>query len=460
MNDSSNVTRAHKAVHVPTLHESRAIRCMYFLLPIIAFIWICIVTGQIWCNTLERDEGYLNAAASLVAHGKMPYIDFIFPQQPYYPLIYGLLFKINSPSLLTARILSGVFYGCLVALVALFMLKQRHDRQQAFWAVIFMAFNTLGLFWYTKAKHYISADMFMFAAFLLVIDACSRRSERRILNWRLILAGACAAVAVQIRLLLAPGMVLLAAAVVVIQHPRLNWKALAGMGIGAAATALPNLLLFCLAPDAWLFNNFTLQLATRPVVDLHLVLRSMAAALWGAVKLPENAFLLALCIAGIRLKAGSAEVNAGERLALLMVLVLSLAFLVPAPTYRQYWVETIPYLVVAATRPWCRLLTARTNRRTSDSWVLTGMVVLVMLVGGYRAVGRMMNSQHWHPRWGLGYYLQFKDYMAAVNERNGNGEIRRVLTWWPGYLVADGLLPYPGSELGRPCYRAIGRFSL
>jgi hypothetical protein len=52
-------------------------------------------------------------------------------------------------------------------------------------------------------------------------------------------------------------------------------------------------------------------------------------------------------------------------------------------------------------------------------------------------------------------FLEYQEHMC----RHVRSEDRTLLTWWPGYLLVEGVSPYPGAELGRPTERALGRLS-
>ena len=432
-------------------------RMLIIVVVMLVLFWGLLLIGQAWHNALERDEGYLNAAAYLVSIGFTPYVDFIFPQQPYYPLIYGLWYKLTAVSLLGSRYLSIFFYGCLVAAMAVSMVALRKDKDQAFWAAIFLAFNTLCLFWYPRAKHYVSADLFLYIAFWLSVQtAAGLHSNRKVPVWWALAAGACAAIAIQIRLLLAPALPVLACAIV--------WKKWRGGGrghlgwfcLGLIIASLPNAAIFCQSPAAWFFNNFEMHLATRPEIEPGVAIRSMGTAVWGFVRRFENSLLIAFALGGLILPGRAPRVTIGERLALGVIIALSAGFLIPQPTYRQYWVEVMPYLVVASVGPWCRFLDQCNQRLSHKKYLAAGILLVIVMAGGYKAVGRVVVSQHWHPVWGMGHYLRFNAYMQTKEQSDPQS---LMLTWWPGYLVAHGIRPYPGSELGKPCYRAVNRLS-
>lgn len=419
--------------------------------------WLVLVAGQVWHNPLERDEGYLNAAAALAAEGRTPYLDYIFPQQPYYPLIYGILYKLTGPSILHGRVFSALLLAVFIALMAVTVRRVRGDGRQAFWAALFLAFNTLALFWYPRAKHYISADLLLFMGFAALLWARGlRRDNNRAAGFLLLLAGACTAAAVEVRALLAPAIIPLALAAAFDDQRKFSLGGFFFFGAGGLIASLPNLYILFQDPEAWFFNNFKLQLVTRPQLAPGEAGTMLLQALTGLLRLPEMVFLGLMCLAGLAWRARSRPLAPGSALALWMVVFLSAGFLLPRPTYRQYWVETLPYLIVAGMGPWCALFSWAGRRYARPRALFLAFVAVFVLLGGYKAAGRIILNQHDQPVWGMRHYLEYRDYLAAKAAGAG-GRDKVMLTWWPGYLVAPGLVPYQGSELGRPCRRARGR---
>jgi hypothetical protein len=75
--------------------------------------------------------------------------------------------------------------------------------------------------------------------------------------------------------------------------------------------------------------------------------------------------------------------------------------------------------------------------------------------GGYRAAGRILYDHHNDPQLGIAGLLAYQDHMR----QHVRSDDRVLLTWWPGYLLVRGVLPYPGAELGRPAERATDQLS-
>ncbi len=127
---------------------------------------VILLAGLVWHQKLERDEGYLSAGSWLVAQGRLPYHDFVFPQQPYFLFIYSLLMQLTGPSMLAARIFSAAIFLVLAAILFIFVSRYYH-RHAAKWAVVFFCFNTMSLYWYPRARQYVICDLLLFSSFFL-----------------------------------------------------------------------------------------------------------------------------------------------------------------------------------------------------------------------------------------------------------------------------------------------------
>jgi hypothetical protein len=70
----------------------------------------------IW-RYVDGDEGSYLAAAALVGDGRLPYRDFLYPQTPLFPYVYGAWAFVTGESWYAARLLSAVFAAATGVLV-------------------------------------------------------------------------------------------------------------------------------------------------------------------------------------------------------------------------------------------------------------------------------------------------------------------------------------------------------
>src|SRR5690348_7886471 len=86
-----------------------------------ALLWYANTAAFAW------DEGYHLLAAWLMAHGKTPYIDFLFPQTPLNAYWNSALLRFIGESWHVTHTAAALLTACAVAMVAIYVF-QRLDR--------------------------------------------------------------------------------------------------------------------------------------------------------------------------------------------------------------------------------------------------------------------------------------------------------------------------------------------
>src|SRR3569833_1150913 len=96
------------------------------------------------------DEGYHLVAAWLIAHGKQPYIDFVFPQTPLNAYWNAILLRVFGVSWRVPHTAASLLTSCAVATIAVWVFR-RTDAPPA-WrascaitAAVFTGFNTANM---------------------------------------------------------------------------------------------------------------------------------------------------------------------------------------------------------------------------------------------------------------------------------------------------------------------------
>jgi hypothetical protein len=414
---------------------------------------VALVAGLVWHQRLEKDEGYLAEGAWLVACGRVPYRDFIFPQQPYFPLVYGALLWLVGPSLVAARALSAVLFLALGGLVFILLRRLRPGAQVPYWGALFFCFNTLSLYWYPRARQYALADVLLFLGFVLVSTPGRSGPDRRGLR-ACLLGGAAAGASAEVRLLLAPAVVALAIAAGRGVARRWSWRRSGAFAWGVLLANLPFLWLLARQPEAWLKDAYALQLVLRPPLEIGVLFSQVRLSLVEFVSVPENVWLLVA--AGLAVLPGRERSTGPARWTLALLLIVAAAALLTYPTQGQYLVEVVPYLAVLAALGMGRLA-ARLSLSSGRFARLApaAMMPVLVLLGGGRAAARIVYDHHHDRAVGMASFLAYQDLM----QRLAGSDDRMLLTWWPGYLLVRGVTPYPGAELGRPTERALGRLS-
>jgi len=424
-------------------------------LAVLAPYFIALSAGLVWHQPLEKDEGYLSGTSWLVAGGRLPYVDFVLPQQPYFPLTYGVLLRWTGPSLLAARGLSAALFFLLGSLVFVFLLRGSGSPTLARWGAATFCFNTLTLYWYPRCRQYVLTDLLLFAAFFLVADEQGPSPARRRLR-ALAMAGAAAGAAMHTRLLVAPAVVVLAVAAARAGGSAWSWRRVGAFGLGGLAASVPFLWLFALGPSEWAFNTYSLQVLLRPPFETSHAFSRVTWALGRFFSVPIPLGLGLLCTWGILSRRARAWTLPAPGLAWGMTAAVGVSALLCYPTQDQYLVQILPYLVVVAMGPWGRWMSRLSgDRRPPVRAVPALLLILAVGAGSGRAVRRIASDQHHDPRLGVADLMAYQEFMA----RQGGHQEGTLLTWWPGHLLVPGVRPYPGSELGRPSERAVGRLS-
>jgi hypothetical protein len=106
---------------------------------------------------IDGDEGYLLYAARLVAEGKTLYQEFFFPQAPFVPTVFALLYKVVGSGWYSARALAGVMAALSGLLV--FELARHYTKALRWGALAAFLYAACGysIGWIPIAKTYGSA---------------------------------------------------------------------------------------------------------------------------------------------------------------------------------------------------------------------------------------------------------------------------------------------------------------
>ena len=415
---------------------------------------LALVAASLWHLELERDEGYMSYGAWLVAQGELPYRDFMFPQQPYHPLVFSLVMALFGPSLVAARVLSALCFVALAVTLTITVARHAGDSRLALWTGCLFACNTMALFWYPRAKQYALTDLLLFLGFVLVLEARRRAgADGRPRSALLMAAGVLAGASLHVRLLTAPAVLVLAAAAA--RPTAARWRPLGALwfSTGMALASTPFLLLLVQAPGHWLFDTVRFQTLVRP--DGSVLERGLlaAAALGRFFKYPVLAVLGlgAVTAAALELRArraGSPRAGYPWQVAAWLLATLVVTALACHPTQGQYLVMTIPYLAFVSSPLVARGLAALGQTPTGRLAASLALALCIVL-GSAGALGWIAEDRHRDFELGLGPFLEYQEFMTAQVDVGAG----TTLAWWPGYLLVRGMERHPGGELGRPSDR-------
>ncbi|MHB8079776.1 MAG: hypothetical protein ACYDIE_11055, partial [Candidatus Krumholzibacteriia bacterium] len=211
---------------------------------------------------VDGDEGFYAAAAQLTALGRVPYIDFFYPQAPLLPYLLAPAWRLGLDSLALLRLVPALLGTLMFALWGAALLALAPARPRAVvTALAVLALNPHLLGWHATIKTYAAADLFATAA----VAAAALGARRGRVGWAAA-AGLAAGLATATRVLYAPLVLLVIAwpllggqagrKAAAARAPRTPPRRAAALtALGAVVGLLPALLLLARDPGAFWFDN-------------------------------------------------------------------------------------------------------------------------------------------------------------------------------------------------------------
>mgnify|MGYP006908269949 FL=1 len=312
------------------------------------------------------------------------------------------------------RVVPGALLGGVLAVHAL-------RRSGAVWVmlVVVAAFAThvLSLHYLTVTKTYGLSSLAMVGAFLL-----ATRTEAP--RWPIaFVVGMLAALAVGTRLPTVPVALLLA-----FWQARAGGRSFLAFCAGAAVGALPCLGILLDDPRAFWFNNVGFHELRKEVDGWLPILTQKAIILGKWILLPQN--LILWCAAFLGWRADD-ESRSGRALA--CAGALGVLYLYATPTYLEYTVQLIPFLLIAAVPA----LAGQTGRRPAIVLGLAiwcfGLAFALRPTAADSARGRKL---------ALWSHASVHSVAAYLHAHSDPGD--RILSWWEGYPWLAGREGYRG----------------
>jgi hypothetical protein len=355
-------------------------------------------------RAVNADEGfYLNAAWQVLA-GHHLYADFFFPQMPYLPYAQAAALSLAGPSLLAGRVISVAAGALLAGLLAVAGARRSGAAGVGIVMALAYAGNALVLSYVPVAKTYGLANLALVGAFLLLAAPGAGLLQA-------VAAGACAGLAVGARL---P-----TAAVVAVL---LVWSAWRGMryglafAAGALFTSLPWLWIAARDPQSFWFCNFGFHGLRREITGVAPILQQKAVILAKWVLVPQNLLLWALVAAGCVMRPRQAMAAAACAAA------LGAVYLWATPTYLEYFVQIVPFMLLAATPALAALLPRRGLLAVVASLYLVGLIAARRAAPDESVRGSKARL------WQLSTVTAVTDYLREHSRPDD-----RILSWWEGY---------------------------
>jgi hypothetical protein len=382
-------------------------------------------------RVIDADEAFYLLAGRSVMNGRRLYADFLYPQTPLLPYLFGPVLRLVGESWTAGRSLAAAIAAGCGAL--LFVVATRSfGRRLALLAVALFTASALTIGWYPIVKTHGLATLCLLASWALCLSGSS--SSRR--PGPLVASGLMLGLAIDSRLLFVAAVPCLAAWVGKGGGSRkgaLFWCLGLALGlVPCALSAVPD-------PAAFMFDNVGFH-ARRSGIggiagwgqkrDVVLALLGLSPPRHGeAVQNALNALALVAVPVVARFRPSALP------LSFWLMAALALVSLLPTPTWAQYFAVLTPMASMNALWLWVRL---RHHRFALPGFALLGLGFLAALP------------------WEIDRYVRTGDDvpMVKLSEPRGNWQIARmesiahrldeliepdeeVATWWPGYLIGS-----------------------
>jgi hypothetical protein len=330
-----------------------------FLAPVAA---VLIVYSQ--TQAFVWDEGFHLVAASLIAAGKTPYVDFCFPQTPLNAYWNAGLIRIFGQNWQMPHLFAALFIVAAIALAAEFVLShfpvRRWSLACAACAAVFIGLNTVVVQFGPVAQAYGICLFFGMAGFRAAVAAVGRATPPLAL-----IAGLMAGAAAGSSLLTAPMIPVLLLWIWIYNRAGNRWTKSVAYACGTLIPLTPVIWLFLKAPRQTLFNVAQYQAMYRrvdwPGATLHDITTLTS---WSASTQALTMSLLAMSAIWFvykqadRVEEGEDIWNRSRRaefyLAGWLTTALTLFIATAHPTFERYFIVMIPFAgILAAAGFWC-----------------------------------------------------------------------------------------------------------
>ena len=419
------------------------------LVPLLA-LQVAFFTFVALHRFVDGDEGFYLLASRLVLMHKKPYLDFFYTQAPLLPYAYALWMKFTGVSWVSAKIFSALLTALLGTLLYEHVCEQTRNWVAGLAAVVMFASSTLIFAWFPVVKTFSLAELFLFAAYV-VVSRISPTSSR----WLIAASGMSFGLSVDTRSYL------------LLVTPVFLWWIFRNSDVGARRAStlwflgglivgtLPSLYLFLSSPNAFLFNNMGYH-ALRSNSGLIGFWEEKFAAIVASFLLKwegSNAIQASLLfVVSVAFVFSIHKRRYSPRFAFQIAVAIGLISLLPTPVWPQYFCLCMPFLIVSAVCVVNDLFAELELRRAR----LIAAAACVFLLGIYSAssvddfrrflftgdgvpggVERALDRGDWRVQ-------RVMEVSRAVDQIARPGEI--VASFWPGDIFQTHTDSFPGFE--------------
>ncbi len=316
--------------------------------------WILILAisaltlGYAVTRAFVWDEGYHLIAAQQIARGKLPYIDFCFPQTPLNAYLNAAVIRLFGQHWRPIHVVATLFSMGAMLLTAQFMLSRfpapRWRLPCAWAAAVFVGLNQVVIEFGTIGQAYGICLFFTMAAYRLALETPARASLLPPFA-----CGALAGIAAGSSLLTAPILPVLLIWICIYNHLGAAWRKASAFVLGCAVAFLPVVWLFLQSPVQTVFN----------IVKYHALYRrsDWPGATYHDLQVftswldsSQGLMLALLAVAGLVFVARQSVWPRSQRAEFYLAAWISLAegayLCTPHPTFGRYFIFLIPFMTI------------------------------------------------------------------------------------------------------------------
>jgi hypothetical protein len=142
----------------------------------LVLVGLALLVGLVFVffRAVDMDEGFYLSAASLVAEGASPYVDFFFPQTPLLPILFSPFSGLGLSGLIIVRSLALICHLLLAFIAFAFIRRHYSDWRLALAGFFVLALSGPVLAFNVLAVQFVFANLFLMIAYVLLLDSVSR----------------------------------------------------------------------------------------------------------------------------------------------------------------------------------------------------------------------------------------------------------------------------------------------
>ncbi len=319
------------------------------LIPIVLIsVQACLLVFFAFARLVDSDEGFYLSAAREVAAGDIPYRDFFYPQMPYLPYLFSLFSGHGFATLYLSRLASVAVSLLASVLLYLIMVRLTADRTVVNLLMAGYVFSGLAVSMHSVAETYAWTNVFLVAGLYFLV----RFDESRKL-WPLMLCGALMALAANVRLMMAPLILLYLIRIIVVAKGK-RLSAVLAYALSLALVSLPSLYLLALDTRRYVFDNIGFHLIRNPGVGFPGTASQRLTVIGKLLINPQVLLVLAALIVAVvawrRAPGGRGLGYAFTSIpgfAGIVMLAIVFIHLLPEPIHQRYFVQALPFALLA-----------------------------------------------------------------------------------------------------------------